>query len=78
MLISTKSHRSVIVISEKSSVYLCVNGIHKNVCIIAKCIEKENCFKNNETTSKGTRDMQFSLTDIWKQWKGEVQMSINQ
>ncbi|XP_052676292.1 uncharacterized protein LOC128157728 isoform X2 [Crassostrea angulata] len=78
LLISTKLHRSVVVISEESSVYLCVNGIHKKICIIAKCIEKENCFKNNETKSNGTKDMQFSLTDIWKQWKGEVQMSINQ
>lgn len=73
LLISTKRHRSLIVISEESSVFLCFTGIYKNICIIAKCIEKENCFKNNETTSKGTEDMQFSLKNIWKLWKGKVQ-----
>lgn len=49
-----------------------------NICFIAKCIEAEKCFTNNETTSKGTQDMQFSLKNIWKMWKGEVQASINQ
>lgn len=73
LLISTKCHRSLIVISEESSVFLCFTGISKNICIIAKCIEKENCLKNNETTSKGTEDMQFSLKNIWKLWKGKVQ-----
>lgn len=72
LLISTKRHRFLIVISEDSSVFLCFTGIYKNICIIAKCIEKENCFKNNET-SKGTEDMQFSLKNIWKLWKGKVQ-----
>lgn len=78
LLISTKSHRSAIVISEKSSVFLCFTGIHKNICFIAKCIEAEKCFTNNETTSTGIQDMQFSLKNIWKMWKGEVQASINQ
>lgn len=73
LLISTKCHRSLIVISEESSVFLCFTGISKNICIIAKCIEKENCLKNNETTSKGTEDIQFSLKNIWKLWKGKVQ-----
>lgn len=73
LLISTKRHRSVIVISEESSVFLCFTGIHNNTCIIATCKEEEKRLKNNDTTSKGTEDMQFSLTNIWKLWKGKVQ-----
>lgn len=57
LLISTESHRSVIVISEKSSVFLCFTGIYKNICIIAKCKEEERCFKGNETISPSTQDM---------------------
>lgn len=69
LLISTKSHRSVIVISEESSVYLCVTGIHNNTCIIAKCKEEEKCFTGNETVSQSTQVMQ-----LW----GEVQTFINE
>lgn len=69
LLISTKSHRSVIVISEESSVYLCVTGIHNTICIIAKCKEEEKCFKGNETVSQSTQVMQ-----LW----GEVQTFINE
>lgn len=70
--ISTKTHYSVIVISEESSVYLCVTGIYRNTCIILKCKE-EKCFKDKETISTSTQSMQFSITNFWKHWPGEVQ-----
>lgn len=64
LLISTKIHRSVIVIIEESSVYICFTGIHNNTCIIAKCKEEEKCFKGNKTVSQSTQVMQYSLTKI--------------
>lgn len=70
--ISTKSHYSVIVISEESSVYLCVTGIYKNICIIIKCKE-EKFFKDKETISTSTQSMQYSITNFWKHWPGKVQ-----
>lgn len=70
--ISTKTRYSVIVISEESSVYLCVTGIYRNTCIILKCKE-EKCFKDKETISTSTQSMQFSITNFWKHWPGEVQ-----
>lgn len=77
LLISTESYRSVIVVSEKSSVFLCFIGIYKKICIIAKCKEIEKSFTNNNPKRKGTEDMQFSFANIWKLWKGKVQASIN-
>lgn len=75
--ISTESHYSVIVINEESSVYLCVTGINKNLCIIIKCREDEHFFKDNEKNSTSTKDMQYSLSNFWKHWKGKVHAFIN-
>eukprot|EP00105_Crassostrea_gigas_P039102 XP_019923250.1 PREDICTED: uncharacterized protein LOC105329427 [Crassostrea gigas] len=77
LLISTKRHQSVIVISEKASVYLCVTGINKNLCIIIKCREDEHFFKDNEKNgTSSTKDMQYSLSNFWKHWKDKILLVI--
>lgn len=75
--ISTKSHYFVIVISEESSVYLCVTGIYKNICIMIKCKEEEKCFKDKETISTSTQSMQYSITNFWKHWHEKIVLVIS-
>lgn len=72
LLISTKGHRSVIVLIKESSVYLCVTGIHNNTCIIINCKEEEKCFKDNEPINRNKQSMRSLFTNIWKLWKGEL------
>lgn len=58
----------------KSSIYLCVIGISKRVCIISQCKEKE--MQNNETDSKGPHKIQSSFQYIFEHFKGKLLLFI--
>lgn len=58
----------------KSSLYLCVIGISKRICIISQC--KEIKMQNNKTDSKGPQEIQYSFRNILEHFKGKLLLII--
>lgn len=58
----------------KSSLYLCVIGISKRICIISQCKEKK--MQNNKTDSKGPQEIQYSFRNILEHFKGKLLLII--